>query len=158
MDQSLIQKIKNPFQSTLFLLSKLPMAWIAGLKVEAFDDQHSIVSVPFRYLTQNPFRSIYFACLAMAGELSTGLLLLLYVQRAKTPIPTLVVDFKSTFIKKATEKIYFTCNDGESVRVLVEQAIVTKEPVLIETTSIGKNSAGEEVCIITVNWSIKVKK
>jgi len=53
------------------MLRKLPMGFIAGLKMEALDPSKSTVSVRFKWVNQNPFRSLYFAVLSMAAELST---------------------------------------------------------------------------------------
>src|SRR4051812_43605267 len=57
-----------------FMFSKLPSAWVCGVRVRELDEQHCVVSVPYKWLSQNPFKSIYFACQAMAAEMSTGLL------------------------------------------------------------------------------------
>ena len=55
-----IGKITNSLYFNFFLLIKLPMAFIARLRVDSFTEQHSHVSLPFYWLTQNPFKSIYF--------------------------------------------------------------------------------------------------
>ena len=63
-----VRLIKHPLKFRLFLLMKLPAAFIAGVKVREMDEQRAVVSVPFKWLTQNPFRSTYFASLSMARK------------------------------------------------------------------------------------------
>src|SRR5437773_1785553 len=64
--------------SRAFLWWKLPLAAIAGLRVRRLDAGACEVTVPFKWLTQNPFKSLYFAAHAMAAEMSTGALVLLH--------------------------------------------------------------------------------
>ena len=66
--------IKNPFLFRLYLLTRLPSAFFAGLKISDLEADTCTVTVRYKWFTRNPFRSIYFACLAMAAEMSTGVL------------------------------------------------------------------------------------
>ena len=65
----------------IFLFFKLPMAFIARLRVKKISVNDAVVSVPFSFWNKNPFQSIYFAVLSMAGELSTGILGLMHVYK-----------------------------------------------------------------------------
>src|SRR5690349_12371956 len=71
--------ILHPLKLRLFMLRRLPMAYLAGLRVRHLSLAEATVTVPFKYLTQNPFRSIYFACLAMAAELASGVQAMMHV-------------------------------------------------------------------------------
>ena len=51
--------VTSHFKFRWFLISRLPMAWLAGLRVQRFEDEVSEVHVKLKYLTKNPFRSIY---------------------------------------------------------------------------------------------------
>jgi hypothetical protein len=51
------------------------------------------------------FRFIYFAALAMAAELSTGVLALMYVNKQKTSVSMLVLGMETKFHKKAKSLI-----------------------------------------------------
>ena len=66
--------VHHPLKFRLFLLKNLPAAYFSGLKILSADSDRTVVSVPYRWLTRNPFRSIYFASLSMAAEMSTGIL------------------------------------------------------------------------------------
>ena len=85
----------NPFKFRLFLLSKLPAAYIAGIRIKECNDEVCSVSVPYKWLTQNPFRSTYFACLSMAAEMSTGALAMANVYKRKPSASMLITSVDS---------------------------------------------------------------
>jgi Domain of unknown function (DUF4442) len=139
------------------MLNKLPMGFISGLKIESLSPQQASVSVKFKWINQNPFRSIYFAVLSMAAELSTGILSFGQIYK-RTPISMLVIKCEAEFSKKATGKIIFTCNDGQKIIDAIEQTLQTGEGVIVQCVSVGINSANEEVAKFTFTWSFKAKK
>ena len=149
--------LRNGLKYRLFLLKNLPAAYFAGLKIERVDEGHSTVSVPFKWFTQNPFRSTYFACLSMAAEMSTGVLAMANVYKRRPSVSMLVVGLEASFAKKATGKTYFTCSDGHQIRDAVAQAIATAIPQTIIVRSTGTNAAGELVAEFTFTWSFKAK-
>ena len=82
--QTRFQKtILSRWKFRFFLIAKLPSAWISGLRVRKLERNECAVSVPFKWLTQNPFKSTYFACQAMAAEMSTGLISMMAIQGSK---------------------------------------------------------------------------
>ena len=150
--------LNSPFKLKLFMLAKLPMGFLAGLKIETINLETSIVSIRYGYLTKNPFRSIYFACLAMAGELASGSLGLLYTYKSKPTVSMLVVNMEATFSKKAVGKIYFTCSDGLLIQSAIEESKRTGEGKTVIAKSIGKDETGVEVAVFSITWSFKAKK
>jgi hypothetical protein len=149
--------ITNPIKYKLFLFNKLPMAFLAGLKLQQLQEDAAVVSVRFKWLNQNPFRSMYFAVLAMAAELSTGILAVAFTYKSQPSVSMLVVKCEGEFYKKAVGNIVFTCNDGLAVQAAIAQTISTKEGVTITTTSIGKNEQDEVVAKFNFTWSFKSK-
>jgi len=140
-----------------FLIFKLPLAYIAGLKIQKISSRKAIVSVPFSFWNKNPFNSIYFAVLAMAGEFSTGILGLLHTNSKDGKISMLVVKMESHFYKKATGKIKFICDDGEKISSSIQKAINSGNGVVVKTKSKGYNKDGICVCEFNVYWSFKSK-
>ena len=100
---------------------------------------------------------MYFAVLAMAGEVSTGILAMGYLYRPKPSVSMLLVKNEGEFFKKATGKIVFTCNDGEAINAAVEQAIATGEATSFACTAMGKNESGEVVAKFIYTWSFKAR-
>jgi hypothetical protein len=152
------QQIANPFKYKLFLLSKLPMAFMAGLKVIELNESKAVVSVKHKWLNQYPFGSLYFAALSMAGEMSTGLLGFGQISKRKPGISMLVVKLEAEFYKKAIGKIVFTCNDGNSIKNTIDDAIATGEGQTIQCISTGTNEMNEIVAVFKITWSFKAKK
>jgi hypothetical protein len=142
---------------SLFLLKKLPAAYFSGLRIEEANEERCLVSVPYRWFTQNPFRSVYFACLSMAAEMSTGLLAMANIYKRKPAVSMLVVEMRSKFYKKATGVTIFTCSAGMEIKECIQAAIDSKEPKTITVQSSGRNEGGEIVAECWFTWSFKAK-
>lgn len=155
--RSFFKILKHPVKFRMFLLSKLPLALIAGLRIRAVDPQKCMVSVPYRWMNRNPFRSTYFAALAMAAELSTGVLAMAATLGHPVKIALLVVKLESEYFKKATGATLFTCADGEALRATVQRAIDEDQPQQFTATSYGVNEQGEPVAAFRITWSFKAK-
>ena len=151
------KRINNGFFFKQFMLFKLPAAFFAGLHIESFDEARAIVSVKQKWFNKNPFRSIYFAVLSMAGELSTGVLCMGNIYKRKPAISMLVTEQRGLFHKKATGKIFFTCEDGNKITGTIEQAVSAATAVSITCYSKGLNSNGELVAEFWITWSLKAR-
>ena len=101
-----IKALKHPVKFRIFLLTKLPLALLAGLRVREIDDRECVVSVPYNWMNKNPFRSTYFAALAMAGELSTGALAMAKAIEQPVKLSLLVVKLEAVYFKKATGHLH----------------------------------------------------
>lgn len=141
-----------------FLLFKLPSAFICGVRVKEIVYNKCVVSVKHRWINQNPFNSMYFAVQAMAAELSTGALVMLHIQNSKQNIAMLVAANKSSFSKKATGRITFTCQNDNKIENAISQTISTGEGQTFWLKSIGTNENGEAVSEMDFEWTIKLKK
>src|SRR5450432_1739708 len=124
---SFIKLMKHPVKFRMFLFSKLPSAFFVGVRIKDIDETKCVVTVPYKWFSQNPFRSTYFACLSMAAEMSTGALGMAHIYKHDPPISMLVVKVESTYLKKAVGLTKFTCIDGPSIRDTIEKAIATGE-------------------------------
>ena len=149
--------LKHPFKFRIFLLSKLPSAYFAGVRIREVDEKKCIVTVPYKWFTKNPFRSTYFACLGMAAEMSTGALCMIHLFRRKPAVSMLVVKVEGNYFKKATGIVSFICEDGELIEKMIEESISTSEARTVKTKSIGTNKEGELVAEFYITWSFKGK-
>ena len=156
--EKFLQLINNHFKFNLFLFSKLPSAFFCGVRVKFADENKCEVTVPFKWFSQNPFKSTYFACLSMAAEMSTGVLGLAHIHKRNPAVSMLVVNISGNFIKKAVGKTSFICNDGLIIKQTVEAAIFHGEGKTVTAKSIGTNAQGEVVAEFLITWSFKVKK
>ena len=151
------QKILNKWIFKTFMFAKLPMAWFAGLSASKLTANETHVTVKYKWITQNPFKSIYVAVLSMAAEMSTGLPVMMYIQDEKLKISMLVTGCEAIFTKKAVGLITFKCIDGSLVSESVKKAINTKEGVDMVLESRGYDLNNNEVATFKFKWSIKVK-
>ena len=149
--------IKHPVKFRMFLFSKLPSAYFAGVRLKSFDEYKAEVTVPYMWFSQNPFKSTYFACLAMAAEMSTGLLAMLNTYNSEPPVSMLVTGLEANYFKKAVGITIFTCEDGEAITAVVEDTIKSSEAKSIRAKSTGRNEKGELVAEFFITWSFKVK-
>jgi hypothetical protein len=148
----------NHFKMKMFMLRKLPLAFIARLRVDNMTLEKASVSLPYNYLNKNPFRSIYFAALSMAAELSTGILAMAHLGKNTVPVSMLVLGLKAEFVKKAKTRIIFTCLQGELMEKTIAQSIAENEGRTCEVFTEGIDANGEVVARFWFTWTFKPKK
>ena len=156
--QIFVRQMKHPFKSRMFLFSKLPSAYFSGVRIKSLDESKCEVTVPFKWFSQNPFSSTYFACLSMAAEMSTGALSLGHLYKRKPAVSMLVVKTEGEYFKKAADTTTFVCEDGLLIKQMIEEAVNRNEPRTIRAKSVGKNKAGELVAEFYITWSFKAKQ
>lgn len=152
-----IKLMMHPVKFRLFLFFKLPSAFFSGVRLRDIDAAHCRVTVPYKWFSQNPFKSTYFACLAMAAEMSTGVLGMMQLHKRKPAVSMLVVGLEANYHKKAIERTNFICNDGALIQKAVEETIATGEARVVRATSVGKNTKGEIIAEFFITWSFKAK-
>ena len=155
--RAFIDIMKHPVKFRMFLFRKVPAAFFSGLKVEEINEEKCAISVPYKWFNQNPFRSTYFATLSMAGEMSTGALAMAYLFKLEKPVSMLVTSIEGNFLKKATGKTIFTCEEGGLFRTAIAEAIASGEAKIVRARTTGRNSNGEIVAEFLVSWSFKKK-
>ena len=143
------------FKITMFL--KVPLNFMTGMRIRELNEESCKVSVPYKWLNKNPFKSIFWAVLGMAGEMSCGALVVMYTYRLKPSVSIIVGHCSAEFVSKGTDLTTFECHDGERIAETVKRAVQTGEPqdVLCRTT--GYSEAGEEVAHFTFIWKMKAR-
>lgn len=141
-----------------YLLRKLPLAFVAGLRVEHFCNEKSVISVPYNRLTSNPFRSMYFAPLTMAAELASGLYALHGVLASPVPVSMLVIGMKAQFLKKARGRIRFESRDGQAIRAAIEACRNSDEGQQVQVQTSGFDLEGNEVARFEFQWTFRRKQ
>ena len=155
--QQFLQLVQHPIKFRLFLLANLPSAFFSGLRVQSISDTTAVVTVPYKWFSKNPFKSTYFACLAMAAELSTGLLVMMNTYKHSPAVSMLVTHLEAHYYKKATGIARFSCVEGAAIQAMVAQAIQTGEGCFKKIKSTGTNELGEPVADFFITWAFKVK-
>jgi hypothetical protein len=147
----------TPSKINLFNLFNLPAVYLMGIRVKTITDEYCKVFVKYRWINQNPFKSMFWAVQGMAAELTTGALVMSKIKNSGKPISMLVANNNATFTKKATGRIVFICEDGQKVDDAIANAIATQEGQTIWMTSVGTNKEGVVVSTFNFEWTIKVR-
>lgn len=155
--KAFMNTIKHPVKTRMFLFMRVPAAFFSGVRIQHITENSCVTTVPFTWFSKNPFRSTYFACLAMAAELSTGAMAMMHIYKRDPSISMLITEMRVRYFKKATGITTFTCNDGENLRMTVEKAITSGEPQSFTALSTGVNKEGTLVAEFEFRWSFKVK-
>lgn len=153
--QQLANQVTSGIKFPLYLMKSLPMGWLAGLRIRELSPERCTTSVPFKNLNKNPFKSIYFAVQSMAAELSTASPCLLAITGQKPSVAFIIVDLKATFSKKATGRVYFTCEDGAKAFEAVQRCTTTGEAAEATFKTVGKMKDGTIVSEFEFTWSFK---
>ena len=147
----------NKFQLHLFLFLKIPISWIAGVRLKEMNDEICMTKVKFGWLNQNPFNSMFWAVQGMAAEFSTGFLCAEKIRKSGKKISMLVVHNQAEFTKKAVGRVTFSCLQGKELDAVLQKAIETGEGQTLTMFSEGKDQKGDLVSKFAFTWSFKVK-
>ena len=94
----------------------------------------------------------------MAAELSTASTCLLAVAGQKPSVAFIIVDMKANFFKKATDRVYFTCENAGNAFDAVEQCKTSGESATATFKTVGKMKDGTIVSEFEFTWSFKQRK
>jgi hypothetical protein len=127
-----------------------------GIRPVEVTETQCRVALPYRWRSQNPFRSIYFAAQCAAGEMASGLMALQDL-RKRPPCSMLVLRVEAEFYKKADQKMVFTCTEGALIRQTIDQTFETRTAQTVRALSVGTLPDGTEAAKVWVTWSFKAK-
>ena len=128
-----------------------------GIRVHSCDGTRAVTVLPCGWRSQNPFRSAYFAAQCAAAEMSTGLLALAHLQ-GQPPVSMLVTNIEAEFLKKASETLSFTCEQGDEMEAVIREAVESGEARTFRALSVGRLPEGTEACRVWISWSFKTKR
>lgn len=135
----------------------LPLASIAGVRIDSVDSNSAIVSLPGGWRTQNPFRSTYWAAQGMAAEMSTGLIPLAYVKSAPVPIRMILAGTSARFVKMCQGRSVFRHNAGSAVQEAMAETFRSGKSVECELSSVGYDESGDVVSDWSFIWSFRAR-
>jgi len=149
-------KAQSGFSYFLFFLRRLPTLAFWNIGVPLLNENICTVSVKYNWFTKNPFRSVYFAALSGAAELSTGLLIFYHLKNKKN-VSYLVTKVEGEFFKKAKGRISFTCPDGPLVSDALKRLDRENPSSVLAMHTEGYDANGVQVARFTFTWSFKIK-
>lgn len=149
------RKMKNSFLMWFFMLTKLPLGLVSGMRLTDVTPERGEVRIRYGWRNTNPFKSMYFAAQAMAAELSTGCLALLATEVAPRSVAMLITGLEAEFGKKATGIVTFVCEDGDKIFAAVAETLETGEAATVRAQTVGRMTDGTEVARFVFTWSFK---
>lgn len=152
------KRMLNAWLFRTFLFFKIPLGWASGMKVLELNHDFATTTVAFRWLNQNPFRSMYFAVMAMAAELSTGAIALMAIEGIKPSVASIIVGMEGDFRKRATKRVKFTCSEAGRVFEAVERCMASGESETVKLRTEGITTDGTVVAVFHFTWSFKQRK
>lgn len=153
--RDLFNKLNNNRLLRRFLMVKLPLAFIAGVRMVNFTKASSTVSMRYRWINQNPFGSMYFAAMNMGAELACGLLVFAYINESGKKISMLLEEQHSEFKKKATGKVLFICQEGDEIANAVKIASESPESQKLDVKVYATDEVGTILATFVMKWSLK---
>lgn len=151
------KQISNSFLFKLGLMKDLPLASLIGVKIVRLTEEECSLTVPYRFINKNPFKTTYWAVMGMAAEMASGLLLLMYTHKLKPSVSTFVIGCEAKFVKRAIGKTTFKCLQGEEIAEKIAATVATFEPQEIRCITNAYNEQGELVAEFIFTWGIKAR-
>jgi hypothetical protein len=152
-EDALRRRLLRPLAFQAYLFRRLPLAAMAGLRLERFDDEACTVSLPGGFRTRNPFGSTYFAAQAMAAEMSTGAPALVVAQAAPGSVALIVREVKGVFVKRIEGRAFFTFADIGEMRKVAHAA--GPEGAIFVARSQGVTAEGAVASEFEITWSFR---
>ena len=147
----------TPRKLNTFLLFKLPAAYFTGVRAKSISDSTCTVSVKYKWINQNPFKSMFWAVQGMAAELTTGAMVMMKIMQSGKKISMLVANNNGSFSKKAVGRITFSCHEGHKIDETIRNVIESGEGQTVWLNAKGVNADGIEVSNFNFEWTLKVK-
>ena len=152
-DFALAGKLKNPIKLRLWMLSHLPMGLMSGMKVSSLDAEGCKVELKDRFWLHNPFRSVFWAVMGMAAELSTGALLTAWCSGNK--IKYILTGMEGNFFKKVRGKSFYFCGAGREILNILATLDKPGDTATVTLPVIAEDRDGQKVAEFKFTWTLK---
>jgi hypothetical protein len=152
------RRMLNPWLMRGYMLTRLPLGLVAGLRVVRLDQQGCTVRLPGGWRTRNPFGSTYFAAQMMAAEMATGAVAMMAVRTAPASVALILREVRGVFTKRVQGRSLFTFDDAAGLRAVVDRAAASGEGEFYTGRVVGVTEAGEPAAEFEITWSFKRRK
>lgn len=155
-----ISRIKATWFIRIFGLTKVPLIFYCRPSVIKLTEETTVIKIPFKRRNRNHLKSMYFGTLAVGADVAGGVLAMNLIRKSGRKISLVFKDFKADFLKRPEGDTYFTCNDGQAVKNLIDETIRTGERVnmpLKITATVPKILGDEPVAEFVLTLSLKDK-
>ncbi|WP_028388562.1 DUF4442 domain-containing protein [Legionella fairfieldensis] len=138
---------------------KIPLIGYLKPKIISFNEKQVIVKLPLFRRSKNHLNSMYFGALAVGADLAGGLHSFYYSKSDKIKTSIVFKSFQAQFLSRAESDVYFVCDMGDDVKIMIEESEKTKERInklmiINAFTSYPENPV--QVATFSLELSIKV--
>lgn len=120
------------------------------------NDQSVKVRIRLRRRTKNHLNSMYFGALAVGADLAAGVHAFYFAEKSGYKVSLAFKGIKGEFLKRAETDVFFICEEGESVRLAMENSFTQQERINLPLMILAKNTEGELVASFEMILSVKV--
>jgi len=152
-NHKLAKTLLNPWKLRLWMLKSLTMGLLTGMVIVELNEAGCRVMVKDRWWLRNPFRSLYWAVMSMAAEMSTGALLYAYASGPK--VQFILVEMKAKFYKKLRGKSFYFCPAGEVIRQQVAELQNTSDTRMVILPAVALDMSGTIVAEFEFYWQLR---
>ena len=149
----LAKALLSPVKLRLWMLKNLPMAVPTGMIIVELNEEQCTVRLKDHWWLRNPFRSVYWAVISMAAELSTGALLYAYCSGIQ--IQFILVEVRAKFYKKLRGKSFYFCRAGQEIHQEINALQNTSEARMVIIPALVLNESEEIVAQFEFYWQVR---
>ena len=139
---------------------KIPLIFFCRPKVVKISKSYLEIKIKLNRRTKNHLNSMYFGVLSVGADITAGFLAMKLINDSKLKISLIFKDFQAEFIKRAEGDVHFICNEGESIKNLVELTEKTdvRQNLPVNITAFVPKISTEPVAKFILTLSLKKKK
>jgi len=152
------EAIRNTFYLRYFALTKIPLLFYVRPSVVEKSSERVVIKIPLGRRSKNHQGSMYFAALAMGADCSVGLLAVELINRQQEKISFIFKDFNAEFYRRATGDVYFSCDQGNEIATLVNDAISSKQRVEMILDAIATVPAETDEPVARFRLTLSLKR
>ena len=136
---------------------KIPMLAYCRPKLLSLDDQKVRVSIRLTRRTKNHLGSMYFGALSVGADVTGGILAFYFAETLGLKISFAFKSFEAQFLQRAESDIEFVCEEGDSIRQLVDLSKDKQERQNRKVKISAWDKSGTNVANFILELSVKVK-
>jgi hypothetical protein len=121
--------------------------------IKSLDHNGCTVVLKDHWWIRNPFKSVFWAVMGMAAELSTGALV--YSFASGTGVKFILVGMEAQFFKKAKGKTSYVCDSGQEISRKLEQMMNTDDPGVVIMPAYAKDESGNVLAEFKFQWQLR---
>lgn len=140
-----------------FSLTKVPLLFITGAKVQTIDDTHCVIKMPFSKIVKNHLGSLYFGALSIGADACVGLLANYKIRKRHQKMSLVFKSFDAKFLKRAEGPTLFICDQGHIIDQMIQQTLTSGQRITKNIEAYAM-VGDEKVAHFKLGLSLKSKK